>query len=285
MGCRSGWGGFAMRLVLDTRARRWLRRLPRYKLYTVAELVLLSLLAVQCARLLWVIVTPVDPLGDWRPARAQVMGDAIFRSFDPFFRNGAATAGPVVVTTLDLKLYGIRSDQASGRGSAIIGTPDGQQASYAVGDEIQPGVTLDAVAFDNVTILRSGAKEQIFLDQSQPATSVAPPPGSPPAPGMAPPPAGMGASPLPPAAADVQITPRLENGKVTGFAVDPQGVGTQFKAFGFQPGDVVLSINGISAAVANPDQIRNALSQSGGEVVAEVQREGRTITLRGTYAR
>jgi general secretion pathway protein C len=271
--------GFGMRLVLDYRARQWLRRIPRYKVYTIAELLLLAVLAVQCARLLWVIVTPVDPLGDWRPARPQAFGEAIFRSFDPFFRTGAATGGPIVVTTLDLKLFGIRSDQASGRGSAIIGTPDGRQASYAVGEEIQPGVTLAAVAFDNVTILRGGAKEQIFLDQSQPATSVAPALSS----GSAP--AAMPGSAPPPAVADVQITPRLENGKVTGFAVDPQGLGAEFKAFGFQPGDVVTSINGISAAVANPDQVRAALAQSGGEVVAEVQRGGQTVTLRGTYAR
>lgn len=271
-----------MRLTLDPRARRWLRRIPRYSAYTVAELLLLSLLALQCARLVWTIATPVDPLGDWRPIAAPVASDSIFRSFDPFFRSGIAAAGPVTVTTLDLKLFGIRSDRASGRGSAIIGTPDGQQASYAVGDEIQAGVTLDAVAFDNVTILRGGVREQLFLDQSQPATAVAPaaaqPQGAvPPAPGAAP-----GA---PPAAADVQITPRLENGQVMGFAVDPQGVGTAFRAFGFRPGDVVTSINGIAASVATPEQVRAALAQSGGEVVATVQRDGQTVTLRGAYGR
>jgi len=270
-----------MRLVLDPRARRWLRRLPRYNLYSVAEIVLLSLLAVQCARLVWVVVTPVDPLGDWRPRAAATFSDSIFRSFDPFFRTGAA-AGPMVVTTLDLKLFGIRSDQASGRGSAIIGTPDGRQASYLVGEEIQPGVTLAAVAFDNVTILRGGVREQVFLDQSAPATTVTP--GTGPSPVVLPP-ATSTAPPPPSAAADVQITPRLEGGQVTGFTVDPQGVGEAFRAYGFQPGDVVTSINGIAASVATPEQVRAALGQSGGEVVATVQRQGKTVTLRGTYAR
>jgi general secretion pathway protein C len=271
-----------MRLVLDPRASRWLRRLPRYSLYSVGEIVLLSLLAVQCARLVWVVVTPVDPLGDWRPRSATpTFSDSIFRSFDPFFRTGAAT-GPVVVTSLDLKLFGIRSDQASGRGSAIIGTPDGKQASYLVGEEIQPGVTLTAVAFDNVTITRGGAREQVFLDQSAPATTVAP--GSGPSPVVPPGPAGSPAAPAP-AATDVQITPRVEGGAVTGFAVDPQGAGEAFRAYGFQPGDVVTSINGIAASVATPEQVRAALGQSGGEEVATVQRQGRTVTLRGTYAR
>ena len=277
MGC-----SFEMRLVLDPRARRWLRRLPRHSLYSVGEIGLLALLAVQCARLVWVVATPVGPLGDWRPPAPAAIPESILGSFDPFFRNGVAASGPAVVTTLDLKLFGIRSDQASGRGSAIIGTPDGQQQSYAVGDEILPGVKLDAVAFDNVTILRGGAREQVFLDQSQPAATVTPPPSTSGAalaapPGVVPPP--------PPAPADVQVTPRMEGGQVTGFTVDPSGAGQAFRAFGFQPGDVVLSINGISASVATPDQIRAALAQSGGEVVAEVDRGGKRTTLRGVYGR
>lgn len=268
-----------MRLVLDPRARRWLRRLPRRSLYSVAEIVLLGLLAVQCARLVWAVATPVDPLGDWRPAAPAAVSESILRSFDPFFRSGAA-AGPLTVTSLDLKLYGIRADRASGRGAAIIGTPDGRQQSYAVGEEILPGVALDAVAFDSVTIRRGGVREQLFLDQSQPAALVAPPP-----------PAGAAAPtlppPPPPAApiSEIQITPRMDGGQVSGFTVDPQGVGAAFRQFGFQPGDVVLSINGIAAAAATPDQVRAALTQSGGEVVAEVQRGGQRVTLRGVYTR
>ena len=270
-----------MRLVLDPRARRWLRRLPRYSIYTLAELVLLLLLAVQCARLAWTVATPVDPLGDWRPAAPAALPDGILRSFDPFFRSGAG-GGPMVVTTLDLKLYGVRSDQASGRGAAIIGTPDGKQQSYAVGEEILPGVTLQAVAFDNVTILRGGAREQIFLDQSQPATTLGAP-GSTGDNAQPPPPPSAVASPLPAAGADVQITPRVVGGQVTGFSVDPQGAGQAFRAFGFEPGDVVIAVNGISAANASPDVIRGALAKSGGRVTAEIERDGRRMTLSGTY--
>ena len=67
---------------------------------------------------------------------------------------------------------------------AIIALPDGTQTSVAVGEEVMPGVRLNAVRFDGVTILRGGAREQLFLDQSTPATSVGiappPPPGAPP---------------------------------------------------------------------------------------------------------
>lgn len=269
-----------MRLVLDPRARRWLRRLPRYNPYSVVELILLALLALQCARFVWAVVTPVGPLGDWRPAAPPTTADGIFRSFDPFFRSSAG-GGQMVVTALDLKLFGIRSDQASGRGSAIVATPDGRQQSYAVGEEILPGVTLDAVAFDNVTILRGAAREQIFLDQSQPATTLAPISDN------AQPPAGAptAAPPLPAAAADLQFTPRMKEGAVTGFIVDPTGVGQAFRSFGFQPGDVVLAVNGIPASNANPETIRAALAQSGGQVTAEIERNGTRMTLSGTYTK
>ena len=167
-----------MRISLDPRAQRLLRRVSRTNIYTGLELLLLSLLALQCARLVWTIVTPVGPIGDWkaeselRPAGAG--SAALLGSFDPFFRLGGRN-GPVVVTALDLALYGIRQDQASGRGSAIIAGSDGQQRSIAVGEEIEPGVTLKSVDFDSVTITRGGADEQLFMDQSEtPATVTAP---------------------------------------------------------------------------------------------------------------
>ncbi len=83
----------------------------------------------------------------------------------------------MTVTSLNLKLFGIRQDQASGQGSAIIAGSDGQQRSIAVGEEIEPGVTLKAVGFDSVTISRGGADEQLFMDQSQAPATVAAPTG------------------------------------------------------------------------------------------------------------
>lgn len=174
-----------MRLALDPRTRRLLRRVPHTNVYSAMELLLLSLLALQCARLFWTLLTPVGPVGEWRVATAiqpaPTASAELLGSFDPFFRT-TGDAGPAVVTSLDLKLFGIRQDHASGRGSAIIGTADGQQKSFVVGDEIMPGVTLQGVDFDYVTISRNGVAEQIYMDQSAPATSVSPPPVSSPAP-------------------------------------------------------------------------------------------------------
>ena len=82
---------------------------------------------------------------------------------------------PFDAASLDLVLLGTRVDAASGRGSAILATPDGQQKSVGVGEEIMPGVRLAAVEFESVTLDRGGAREQLYIDQSGSAADAAPP--------------------------------------------------------------------------------------------------------------
>jgi general secretion pathway protein C len=206
---------------------------------------LIALLALQLVRLAWVIVTPVGSFGPWEGRQAQLLTpaarQALFASFDPFFRSGAPqAAGTGVVTSLALTLYGIRLNEGSGLGSAIIAAPDGVQNSFAVGDEILPGVVLKSVAFDHVTIDRGGAEEQIFLDQSTPAPTAAPEGGVSKAPPSPPPP-----STDPTADSlkrDIGFAPRMQNGRVTGLAVSAKGPG--FASAGFRPGDIISQING-----------------------------------------
>ncbi|HEX8063087.1 MAG TPA: type II secretion system protein N [Allosphingosinicella sp.] len=167
-----------MRLAFDS--RRLIGRARGVNGWTVLEVALLALIALQCARLIWTAATPVGPLGAWQ-GTAQPGSDSaagLLGAFDPFFRLSGA-AGPVTVTSLNLKLFGIRQDQASGQGSAIIAGSDGQQRSVAVGEEIEPGVLLKSVDFDSVTISRGGADEQLFMDQSQAPATVAAPAGAP----------------------------------------------------------------------------------------------------------
>ena len=261
-----------MRLALDPRARRLLRRVPRGTIYSALELLLLSLLAMQCARLVWTVVTPVDPIGEWKASSAlrpvAPTSTASLGTFDPFFRASATGTAPVVVTSLNLTLYGVREDRASGGGSAIIGTADGPQRSFAVGEEVMPGVRLTAVGFDNVTIDRGGTPEQIFMDQSSAATVVAPG-GITPAPPPPPPPMPVvTATPPPP---PVTTSP-------TGGYVVPQGVAPELRAAGFAPGDVVRSVNG--QPITSVEQVRGLVAQSGGQATVQVERNGRTIPLR-----
>jgi len=245
-------------------------RFPRPTVYTLAELVLLVLIAVQTARLAWTLVTPIGPVGDWKAATilAGPADAGALAAFDPFFRlNGAA--GPATVTSLNLKLYGVREDRATGRGSAIIALPDGRQASFGVGEEMMPGVTLTAVGFDNVTISRNGRAEQIFLDQSSPAQAVA---ASEPVPAPT--------APVPaPAAGNQPIAfqPRLAGGQVNGLIVAPGGDGGRaFRAAGLVAGDVIVAIDG--QRVSSLEQARAAMA--GGDVNIMVDRGGQAVPLR-----
>jgi general secretion pathway protein C len=285
-----------MRLALDPRTQRLLRRIPRTNVYTLAELALLTLLAVQCARLVWAAVTPVDPVGEWRPAGTNLAAQSAagaLGGFDPFFRSAggvAGAAGPVVVTSLSLKLFGVRQDAASGRGAAIIALPDGQQRSIGVGEEIMPGVRLEAVGFDNVTISRGGAQEQVFMDQSKaalaaggtaaPVGNAAPPPATtaplpviavPPPPPPAPPQAGgLGGQ--------ISLQPRLNGGQVTGIVLSPEGTGEAFRAAGLQPGDVLLSVGGQRITSAQQlAGLRDQLAAPGASV--QVERGGRVTRI------
>ncbi|MFZ2998514.1 type II secretion system protein N [Sphingobium sp.] len=226
------------------------RSLPPFDWLRGLEIGLLALLAIQCVRLMWVAVTPVGSFGPWEGRQAQILSasarKSLFASFDPFFRSDAPQqAGNAVVTSLALTLYGIRLNEGSGLGSAIIASPDGVQNSFAVGDEILPGVVLKAVAFDHVTIDRGGAAEQIFLDQSTPASDAPAPAGETSGWQSAapPPPSAPGAGPSADALKrDIGFVPRMQNGRITGLAVTAKG--PTFASAGFRPGDIVTQLNG-----------------------------------------
>ncbi|ONF95289.1 type II secretion system protein N [Sphingomonas jeddahensis] len=273
-----------MRLSFDARARALLRRLPVVNVYSAAELVLLGALAIQCARLVWTVVTPVSPLGDWRPAGLALPAapDQVLRGFDPFYRisGAAAPGGPAVVTSLQLKLFGTRIDEAMGRGSAIIAGPDGEQKSVAVGEEIMPGVILREVAFDHVSIERGGTRENVFLDQSGSGTPATPVPGSDgsAATSAAAAPATSGIT-VQQFQSDIGFVPRVEGGRISGLVVRPAGSGAAFRAAGLREGDVITQIGG--RAVQGPADIERLASQysGGGAIALTVDRGGQTLPL------
>ncbi len=224
--------------------------IPAIDWLALLEKALLVVLALQLVRLVWAVMAPVGSFGPWEGRQAQLLSpsarQALFASFDPFFRTGAPQqAGSGVVTSLALTLYGVRLNEGSGLGSAIIASPDGVQNSFSVGDEVMPGVVLKAVAFDHVTIDRGGAEEQIFLDQSTPAPEAEPAPAA----GAGwqsaapPPPAPPGAGPtVDSLKRDIGFAPRMQNGRVTGLAVLSKGPG--FAGVGFKAGDIVTQVNG-----------------------------------------
>lgn len=274
-----------MRLEIDSRARALLRRVPLVRVYSLVELALMALLAWQVARLIWVIVTPVDPVGRWRLPQAGMGSgaEAMLRGFDPFFRLSAAAPGApaTVVTPLQLTLFGTRLDGASGRGAAIIAGADNVQASYSVGEEVAPGVTLKQVAFDHVVLVRGGRDETLFIDQSAAAAAITRP-GT--AVGAAAPAGGEGAAPDAPITAarlrgEIGFIPRIDGGKVSGLVVRPQGDGMLFRKIGLKEGDIVTQIGG--RPISGPADVEALQSQfaKGGNISLTVERGADVLPL------
>ena len=267
-----------MRLKLD---RNWMARVRRGDLLTWMELALLALIAVQLARIVWTVLTPVGPFGDWRPRQAAVpsaeMRRALFTGFDPFFRVAApGGSAEQVVTSLDLKLFGTRINEGSGGGSAIIATPDGMQGSFVPGDEILPGVSLKSVAFDHVVIDRGGRDETLFLDQSG-AAPLAEPGASAPA-AAAPTSAGGELSPEN-VRREISFAPRMEGGRVTGIVVSPSGEGHAFRTAGFRPGDIIVQVNGRPVSSAGDIQTLVGQLAPGSRLSFQVERGAAVVPV------
>ena len=242
-------------------------------LYPVLFFILAVLLLVQAVRLIWLVLTPLGPVGDYRANDIEILSPqsrlTLFSSFDPFFRNGAAQSANVV-TSLQLTLFGIRMNEASGLGSAILSGPDGVQENYVVGEEIMSGVTLNSVAFDHVIINRGGVLESLYLDQSIPAqtvgiegseATVAPALGSNQIPGIA------------------SLAPRNEQGRVTGIVISPLGDGSLFESAGFRNGDIIGSINGNPVGSTSDMETLKSQIQPGARLSVEVERGANTVPI------
>lgn len=254
----------------------------RVPLATAADVVLVLGLAAAAVGLLWALVRPLGPVGRWQAARgAAVVADpTLLTRFDPFFRI-TGSGGPAAVTSLALKLFGIRVDQAMGRGSAIVATPDGVQSSYAVGDEIVPGVKLKSVAFDHIVLTRGGVDEQLFLDQSVAAPVVGPagtaaPVATAGSPGAAAPAAQITPQTL---AEGISFTPRIEKGAAPGLVVAPKGSGSLFAQTGLIQGDVVTQINGQPVRAVNDIADAVVRLPPGGRLNFMIERNGTTMNI------
>jgi len=240
---------------------------------------LVAVLAVQVARLVWAAVTPVGPLGDWRPAGAAAMPPAaqaaVIAAVNPFDRQGAAT---VAQLPSDLKLFGVRAGAGSIPGGAIVGLPDGTQISVIVGEAVMPGVVLVGVGFDFADVDRQGTRQRLFIDQDRPPETLGP--------GGAPVGSGAAASagPRGPLTANavyeaVNFAPRQAGSGINGVTVSPVGSEAAFAALGFRPGDVIVAVNGarISSA-ADVDQLQQSLAP-GASLTLTVERDGRQVPL------
>lgn len=142
-----------------------LGRLPRPGV-PFLSLLLLPALAALLAHWTWRFAAPGAP----QPAagaRAEVQLGAALETLRAARLFGAAAGADTTTereTTLNLKLRGVFAALGGLPALAILAV-DGQDLAVATGKEVQPGVTLDAVAPDHVILVNRGARERLDLEE------------------------------------------------------------------------------------------------------------------------
>jgi general secretion pathway protein C len=252
--------------------------LPR-DVYFWLKAVLLALVAVQAARLIWILVTPIGPVGRWLPpappiipATAQL---ALFSTFDPFAAapSQASAAAPAQAVS-GLTLFGTRMSLGGAPGSAIIAGADGVQNSFSVGDEVAPGARLLSVGFDFVLVGGNGSEQRLAMEGADPPAAAVTAATS-----------SASSLALTPAAIrnNVALAPRLVAGQVTGFLVSATGNPAVLSRTGLREGDIITQVNG--RPLTDPAALQSQLSP-GARLSLTVERGAGTVpvalTLEGT---
>ncbi|MGX1587625.1 type II secretion system protein N [Brevundimonas diminuta] len=255
-----------------------LRRPP---LRRVVEAALILLLLVQAGRLVWLFAAPTSQATQARPLPEVDLG--VLSRFDAFLRNGGGGAEAAPSDGGGLSLFGVRADGAGG-GSAIIGLSDGRQVSVGAGEEVEPGLTLSAVAPDHVMLSRGGAPFRLdFPDMTSGAASVAPATTAQPA-VSAPEPAPAEGVVVDPQRliAQAGLRPRIQGLGIKGLTVSASGDGGELRNAGLRSGDIILSVNG--TALNSPQALAALRGQLADAPSAQIQFE-RDGQVRSTTVR
>lgn len=239
-------------------------RISLAQLLRGGEFVLVVALGLAAARLFWLFVTPLGPVGQWQPPQPLVpeaaMRSALIDRFDPFGPGATATDEQATIAT-DLVLHGVRVSGPQG-GGAILGLPDGTQASFAIGDEVLPGVRLVEVGAAHVQLERGGARQRLVMEGAEDMATAS---------------AGTGDTAERLQAA-MPFAPRLEGGQMTGITVagsDPALV----SAIGLQPGDVIVSVGNRPISSADDLAQLERLLRPGARITLGVQRGAEVIPV------
>ncbi|WP_306016095.1 type II secretion system protein N [Oceanicaulis sp. MMSF_3324] len=172
---------------------------------------------------------------------------------------------------LNIALRGVRVGAGAQNGSAIIDAENGRQRIVRVGDEIAPGITVEAIHPDRIEINRRGARESLYLRdrerrQARQVASTAPAPQ-----------ANTPASPqIDQLIDELDLGPRLRDGALVGFDIGSDADRTWLARFGLEPGDLILALN--DTPVSAPDALARALSSSGAYRLS-IERDGQRLTL------
>jgi general secretion pathway protein C len=230
-------------------------------------------------------------------------------------RDTRSLASTAPDTGLQLTLRGIFAADDPKLGRAIIAAPGGADRGYSVGQEVSPGVSLDAVYPDRVMLLRDGALEALRLPRadggvvaSAPGTGSAAVAG----PGQPRNTVPMRAVPVdqPPGAAQpfvnpvmslggvdwnkttqgmnidvaalaqqVQLLPVMENGQFVGVRLSAGPQQAMLEKLGLRPDDIVTAVNGQS--ITDPSRIQGIVAglSTASRVSVQIRRNGKTETL------
>ncbi|WP_259279074.1 type II secretion system protein GspC [Pedomonas mirosovicensis] len=256
---------------------RALVRLP-----SIISALLVMLMASTAANLLWMWADFSDGqnTAGRRPLPAQgasVKTDfSVLSAFDPFHRAAPAAADVAAktapVTSLDLQLFGVRAGE-NGEGSAIVRTPDKNQGVFRVGDAIMPGVTLRAVMADRIVLSHQGNTESLYLDPDARGHQTIAEASAPSQPVEA---AGLEAQKLDfqTVLNAVRLSPRVVDGVVRGFSINPGADAEAFRRSGLEPGDVLLAVNGTALDTAERMAALETSLRGARSVRLEVERGG-----------
>jgi general secretion pathway protein C len=270
------------------------------------QLLLLALLAATLAGLTWRLLSTGEVRLAPPPApqaAVQAQGGRTW-NIASWHLFGAKPAGvelaPVETLpepSLNLMLRGVvASGGSSAGGGAIIGTPNGADAFYAVDSTLPGGAILREVYGDRVVLERNSRRETLRLPRETLDGTAAPVASLPTAAEAAPPPSAQSQSAAPAErslveyrqialsnpqqlADVVQVAPRSAGGRFVGYEVQPGRDPSLLSRLGLAPGDVVTSVNGIG--LETPARALSILRSLNGreELSIQIQRGGVNQTV------
>lgn len=212
----------------------------------------------------------------------------------PFGRVALAPTASVAGADIGLILRGVLLASPASASTALIAAGDQAATAYSIGDPLPNGAILSGMGVDYVMIRRGEqALTLYFPDDPRTAPAAAPPAATPALPSASVPGSAPSAdAPPPPPIPSPPPLPAPQNNSggnalidSLGATVTPQGyrVGSnlspQFRAAGLAPGDVVASVNGVSASTFAADPRRLTEMMASGEARVEVLRGGKRLTL------
>lgn len=264
----------------------WLARLDSDVLRTLLLALLLVIVAQVLAKTLWMLLAgPQEPV----PVAAELrvintanaveslpLSQATLASWALFGEAQAASAAAqqnAPETSLRLTLLGVFAHADDKQAGAIIASSSQDGKLYHPGDDLPGNAVLYKVYADKVLIKRLGNIETLSFEKAQLSGSIA-------------------ASTSPAPASEVSGLAQQRSMVISQLALEPlrpgspQGYKVTDKitkdvqnAVGLQPGDVILSVNGLPLGTEEADQAAMQSFYASGKAEVQVQRGSSQLTL------